>query len=248
MRRSEWTREGYREIDVAVKSSEKSWLAYDAYLFDIDGTLLNCSDLVHYRALNGAMREVYGVETTIDGIAYHGKTDVGILRAALERAGVTSDDFQTSLPRALDVVRREVTRHASGLCPQVCAAIPEALDTLRAAGKLLGVASGNLESVGWQKISAASLRGFFSFGCFSDECEHRAEIFGRAVSEVWKRSGDQAQVCFMGDTPEDIRAARAARAHVIAICTGSYTAQELAQLAPDFCVSSLAEMLVESET
>jgi phosphoglycolate phosphatase len=64
------------------------WTEFEAYLFDIDGTLLVTRDLVHYNALNRAMREVYGVDTTIDDITYHGKTDLGILRAALARAGV----------------------------------------------------------------------------------------------------------------------------------------------------------------
>src|SRR4051812_15594351 len=59
----------------------------DAFFFDIDGTLLNTKDLIHYRALNSAMQTAYGVNTTIDGVAYHGMTDLGILRAALERVG-----------------------------------------------------------------------------------------------------------------------------------------------------------------
>ena len=37
------------------------WTESDAYLFDIDGTLLNTRDLVHWNALNRAMLEVYGV-------------------------------------------------------------------------------------------------------------------------------------------------------------------------------------------
>jgi len=220
-----------------------NWLGFDAYLFDIDGTLLNTRDLVHYNALNRAMVEVYGAETTIDGIAYHGKTDLGILRAALERKGVMADTFELGLPRALEVVRREVTQNARDLNPEICAAIPEFLAKLKAAGKLLGVASGNLESVGWQKITAARLRDFFSFGCFSDECERRIEIFGRAVSEARMRMGSSAEVCFVGDTPEDIRAARAAGAQVIAVCTGIFKSPELSSLGPDLCVGSCMEML-----
>src|SRR5262249_9597488 len=153
---------------------------------------------------------------------YHGKTDLGILRAALERVQIMADTFELGLPRALGVVRREVTENAKHLNPEVCEAIPEFLAKLKSAGKLLGVASGNLESVGWQKIPAARLRHYFSFGCFSDECERRTEIFCRAVSEARRRMGSSAQVCFVGDTPEDIRAAREAGAQVIAVCTGIF--------------------------
>src|SRR5438128_4086364 len=80
----------------------------DAYIFDIDGTLLVTKDLVHWNALHQAMLEAYGVEATIDGIPYHGKTDLSILRAALERAGIQKQHFEAALPKALAVVCREV--------------------------------------------------------------------------------------------------------------------------------------------
>jgi phosphoglycolate phosphatase len=219
------------------------WRQADAYLFDIDGTLLNTEDLVHYNALNFAMRDVYGVDTTIDGIAYHGKTDLGILRAALHRSGISGEEFEAKLPQALAYVRQHVHENASGLVAAVCGAIPEVLHQLRNDGKLIAVASGNLESVGWQKIEAAGLRAFFSFGCFCDENEQRSDIFKAAVRHARQRLGDQASVCFIGDTPEDIRAARLAGAQVVAVCTGVYKNEDLAHLDPDACVGSCQELL-----
>src|SRR5262249_10692896 len=109
----------------------------DAFIFDIDGTLLNTRDLVHYNALNAAMREVYGADTTIDRVRYHGMTDLGILRASLELAGVGSAEFEAKLPEALDVVRREVERNADKLKPELCAGVRELLGRLREEGKLL---------------------------------------------------------------------------------------------------------------
>jgi phosphoglycolate phosphatase len=217
--------------------------ACDVYLFDIDGTLLNTRDLVHYNALNRAMLEIYGVDTTIDGIRFHGKTDLGILRATLARAGVAGDAFQAKLPLALDVVRREVTTNLAGLRPEICSGVPELIKKLDAAGKLLGVASGNLEVVGWHKVQAAGLRQYFSFGYFSDHWEMRAEVFQNAVSEARRRAGDSASICFIGDTPDDILAARQAGAQVIAVSTGIYKSDELLQHHPDMCVCSCAELL-----
>jgi phosphoglycolate phosphatase len=227
----------------AIKSNGFHWMNADAYLFDIDGTLLITRDRVHRNALHQAMREAYGVDTTIDGIAYHGKTDLGILRAALERVGVSSDRFDANLSAALDVVCREVSANANRVAPTVCAAIPEVLAELKAAGKLLGLASGNLESVGWLKVEAAGLKEFFSFGCFSDLYENRADIFRRGVSEVRRRMGESARVYFIGDTPEDIKAARSANSTIVAVCTGIFKADELAGYDPDACVGSCAELL-----
>ena len=219
------------------------WMDGDAYLFDIDGTLLVTRDLVHRNALHHAMREVYGVDTTIDGIAYHGKTDLGILRAALERMGISGEVFEAKLPDALNVVCLDVAAHANRIVANVCDGIPEVLARLKAAGKLLGVASGNLEAVGWHKIKAAGLREFFSFGCFSDHCEMRVDIFRQGVDEARRRLGENAVACFIGDTPEDIRAARGVGAQVVAVCTGIFKNDELACHAPDACISSCMELL-----
>src|SRR5271167_1364221 len=104
----------------ATKSNAFRWMDADAYLFDIDGTLLITRDGVHRNALHRAMREAYGVDTTIDGIAYHGKTDLGILRAALERAGISGDRFEANLPAALEIVCREVSVNANRVIPAVC--------------------------------------------------------------------------------------------------------------------------------
>jgi len=227
-----------------IKSNGFHWMNADAYLFDIDGTLLVSHDRVHRNALHQAMHEAYDIDTTIDGIAYHGKTDLGILRAALERVGVRDERFEAGLPAALEIVRREASAHADRIAPMVCSAVPEVLAELQATGKLLGLASGNLESVGWLKVQAAGLREFFSFGCFSDHYENRADIFRQGVSEVRRRLGESAQVCFIGDTPEDIRAARLADSKVVAVCTGIFKADELAGLEPDACVASCADLLI----
>ena len=240
---SDRDRAGPGPSSVTSKPEPFRWMAADAYLFDIDGTLLNTKDLIHYRALNRAMQEVYGADITIDGIPYHGKTDLGILRAALARVGISGAAFESRLPLALGIVRDDVERNAAGFVPNVCAAIPEVLRRLQRAGKILGVASGNLEVVGWHKVKAAGLREFFSFGCFSDHCETRVDVFRRAVEQVQQGLRREATVCFIGDTPADIEAARKLGAWVIAVGTGVYKVQDLLGYGPDLCVASCSELL-----
>lgn len=215
----------------------------DAYVFDIDGTLLVTRDLVHWNGLRQAMLQTYGVDTTIAGLSYHGKTDIGILRMAMERCGISGPAFEERLPAALSVICKEVSANFAEIRPEMCPCVRDLLEQLRAEGKLLGVASGNLEIVGWHKISAAGLREFFSFGCFGDECELRSAIFDRAVAEVRRRLGEKASVCFIGDTPEDIRAARKVNAKIIAVSTGVYPLAELAALQPDACYNSCADLV-----
>lgn len=224
-------------------STQFHWLDADAYLFDIDGTLLNTRDGIHRTALKRAMQEAYGIEAPLEGVIFHGKTDVGILRTALARIGIADGAFESKLAAALNVVRQHVSENQARIVTQLCPAVVEAVSILKDRGKLLGIASGNLESVGWHKVQAAGLRPFFSFGSFCDQCELRADIFRQAAREARRQLGDQTTICFVGDTPDDIEAARASEARVIAVGTGIYSAKDLSALNPDVCISSFAELL-----
>lgn len=215
----------------------------DAYFFDIDGTLLVTRDLVHWHGLHRAMVDVYGIDTNLDGISYHGKTDIAILRAALNRRGISDDCFYGKLPDALSIVRKEVSANAHEIRPDVCPSVPNLLAEIRDRNKLIGVASGNLESVGWNKLSAAGIREFFSCGSFGDRVELRTEVFSNALTLARSRVGDSVSVCFIGDTPDDIQAARNVNAKIVAVATGIFEMAELARHGPDLCCHSCDEVL-----
>jgi phosphoglycolate phosphatase-like HAD superfamily hydrolase len=219
------------------------WARADAYLFDIDGTLLNSRDGVHYHAFHNAVRAVFGVDSHIDGVPVHGNTDIGILRAVLRREGVPAADIERGIPRAVEHMCAEVRRQAADVRPELCPSVRELLERLRQAGRILGIVSGNLEAIGWTKLEAAGLRPFFSFGAFSDCNELREDIFRAGIREAAHLLGRPAEVCIVGDTPSDIRAARAAGVPVIAVATGIYTQQDLRALAPDLCISCCTEFL-----
>ncbi len=220
------------------------WTAAEAYLFDIDGTLLNSRDGVHYNAFHRAVREIFGVSSKIDGVPVHGNTDIGILRAVLKREGVSDGDIERKLPTMLQLMCRAVEEKSSQLNPALCPSIAELLQALSARGKLLGIVSGNLEPIGWAKISAAGLRKYFDFGSFSDRNELREDIFRHGIAEARRRRGEQATVYVVGDTPADIAAARKVNAPIIAVATGIYSCENLQQHGPDLCVSCCTELLL----
>jgi phosphoglycolate phosphatase-like HAD superfamily hydrolase len=219
--------------------------AADVVLFDIDGTLVNSRDGIHYHAFHGALRHAWNIEDKIDTVPVHGSTDIGILRAVAERHAISADDFAAGLPRALDFMRAEVESKAAEMRLEVCPSIAELLVRLRQAGKLLGVASGNLEAIGWTKLRAAGLRDFFAFGSFSDVAEHRVDIFRRGIAEARRRLSEDAVVCIVGDTPADVTAARDADVHVVATATGRFNFEVLSACAPDRCVTCCTELLEE---
>ena len=218
------------------------WRNFDAYLFDIDGTLLNSRDAVHYFAFHHAMREVFGRDISIDGVPVHGNTDLGILRAALKQHGVSDGDFVRKLPDVLAIMRAEVDKNVAGMKPELCPSIPALLGVLRSANKLLGVTSGNLEFIAWHKLRAAGIADCFSFGSFSDQNELRKDIFAHGVAEVRGRLGANASICFIGDTPSDIHAARECGAPIIAVATGIYSLEQLQEHSPEACIPCCSEL------
>src|SRR5689334_15257387 len=167
------------------------WRKYDAYLFDIDGTLANTRGGVHYNSFHTALREVYGCEGRIDEVPVHGNTDIGILRAALTHHGKLPADFEARLPRALELMCSEVASKADGLQVELCPAIAELLSVLRSEGKLLGVVTGNLEQIGWSKLERGGVRHLFDFGSFSDTREKREDIFRHGIELARRLRGPE---------------------------------------------------------
>ena len=219
------------------------WIEADAYLFDIDGTLLNSDDGVHYNAFRSALRQVYGSSGGIDGVPVHGNTDVGILRAAALRDGVAEREFESKLADAVEHMCTSARRNAAEMRPKVCPAVAQLLAGLQAKGKLLGIVSGNFEAIGWLKLEAAALRPFFDFGSFSGKRELRIDIFRHAMAEVRRRLGAGSWACIVGDTPADVAAAKRLGMPIIAVATGIYSREHLAANDPDLCVSCCTELL-----
>lgn len=219
---------------------------FDAYLFDIDGTLANSRGGVHYNSFHTALREVYGCNGRIDEVPVHGNTDPGILRAALEHHNKLPSDFEARFPAARAMMCAEVEAKSDSMDVEVCPAIPELLAELHRRGKAIGVVTGNFETIGWLKLERGGLRHFFDFGSFSDTREKREDIFRHGIELARKLRGPEATVCVVGDTPNDIWAAAKVGIPVIAVATGIYSREDLAKEEPTVCVTTCEELLRRS--
>jgi len=219
------------------------WRAAGAYLFDIDGTLLNSRDAVHYFAFRNAIREVLGIEASIEGVPVHGNTDVGILRAVLQRAGMKDAAIDKHMPQIVAKMCTEVQQNREQLNPVLCPSILDLIGHLQGQGKMLGAASGNLETVGWLKLEKAGLKPLFAFGSFSFPRESRAEIFQHGIDLARQLMGKHTSVTVVGDTPADIEAARAVNVPVIVLATGIYSFAQLQAHDPDACFACGTDLL-----
>lgn len=222
------------------------WDAQDAYLFDIDGTLLRSRDRIHVNSFVQSVRRITGLEVSLEGIPLHGNTDTGILREACRQAGVPARVLESQTAAILEAMCDAVSaqRHAMELI--LMPGVEDALRHLAARGKLLGVATGNLEMIGWLKVEHAGLREWFRFGGFSDNFPDRSELIGHAAAKARQLAGPGARICVVGDTPRDIEAAHANSLPVIAVATGRLSYQELLACHPEVCTTSLADLMAHT--
>jgi phosphoglycolate phosphatase len=219
-----------------------AWDGFDAYLFDIDGTLLNCTDAVHYFGFCEALKMLSGRELNLDGVVAHGNTDTGILRDALTLAGVPESKWRPHISAACDHMSAYVQRNRNQMSTSVLPGAREAIRHLRGGNAILGVATGNLEAIGSIKLESCDLLRCFHFHAFSDGLASRAEVYSRALDKARSLAGPRATVCAIGDTPADIRAARQNGISVIAVATGIHSREQLSAEHPDLLCASLAEL------
>jgi len=221
------------------------WDAQDSYLFDIDGTLLRSRDRIHFNSFASSIREVTGLEVTLDGLVLHGGTDTAILAEAFAQAGVASETWEPHNEAILEAMRRTVLGRRAEMQLWTMPAVEETLTYLAGRGALLGLATGNLAQIGWAKVEHVGLRAWFHFGGFSDLLSVRSEMVADAAAQARALLPDHAapSICVVGDTPRDIQAAHANGLPVIAVATGNYSFQELAALEPEACALSLAELM-----
>jgi phosphoglycolate phosphatase-like HAD superfamily hydrolase len=239
------------------------WDEQRAYLFDIDGTLVRHRDRVHFDAFAKSVRDVMGRELPLDGVTLSGNTDPGILRDAFRLARVEDSLWRPHREDVLRAMCLHVAARRAELLPTVMPGVKETLAHLREKGALLGVATGNLEEIGWIKIENAELRTWFSFGGFSDGFEARADMIAHAAekarailqSKIRKPSGADANlgesemsICVVGDTPFDVEAASANGLPTIAVATGRYSFDELMGHSPAVCATTLEALLEATDS
>jgi phosphoglycolate phosphatase-like HAD superfamily hydrolase len=176
-------------------------------------------------------------------VQIHGNTDIGILRAYLETVPIPEQEWQPMIPEVIEFMGAHVERNAADLRPELCPSVLALIQWLNTRSKLLGVASGNVERVGWAKLRACGLRDYFSLGAFSGVLEKREDVIAHGIRQARNLRGEKTIVCVVGDTPSDIRSAHANDIPAIAVATGIYTVEELLAHHPEVCISCCEDLL-----
>jgi len=214
------------------------------YLFDIDGTLLRAGG-AGQRALEQAFLELYGIPDAYAGVDFRGALDDGLLVRVHREHGLPLDGdirqrfkarFAQIMGQAMDPGRYP----EQALCPGVVSA----LDALGARGAL-GLVTGNWRVGARAKLEAFGLWERFALGAFSEDGQSRTALVAAAMAQARTLGLAFDRAVMIGDTPQDILAARQAGALAVGVRTGWSSPEELRAAGPDLLLSDLGYGLAE---
>ncbi len=210
-------------------------------LFDIDGTLLDVHGAGR-RAFAQAIEPVFGWKDNCEYVRFAGSTDLDILRQIAERHGHTPSRAEVDV--FFDRLTVELEKNMASATFTLYPGVRELLATLSDdARALVGLLTGNVEAGARIKLKHFDLHGHFVLGAFGHEHGDRREIARLAFRRAEQHAGGKhiAARYVIGDTPNDIAAARAIDAVCIAVATGKFTTQALLDAGADHAVDDLSD-------
>ena len=210
-------------------------------LFDIDGTLVRVNGAGRETIMK-ALSSLLNHPVTADGISFSGRTDPDILRSILRHNDLPDRDAHVDA--ALEAYVEAMTGVLTPEDVEVLPGVRPLLDHLADHPDVhLGLVTGNVEPIAYEKLGAHGLDDYFPVGAFGSDHADRNKLphiaTRRAASHTGHDFHPAEQAVVIGDTPHDIECARAAGARVVGVCTGHYNHAELSPHDPDWLLDTL---------
>jgi len=208
--------------------------------FDIDNTLVQ-SSAGHMESLILAIKGIYGLATSIDVINHHGMTDQEIIIKILAKHDVDYKIVRSKLKSCLNYMQVHYAQIVQSENIVILEGVFELLTKLDQNGFLLGLVTGNLETIARAKLKKIGINDFFKFGEFGSDHMSRTELVKIAIRRACNQFDldDNNQIFHLGDAPQDMRAAREAGVTPIGVATGIFSAEELKSAGAYRVVSNL---------
>ena len=214
-------------------------------LFDVDGTLLTASGAGR-RALDQALREVYGTAGPIEAYDFRGGTDPQIIRDLMKLAGLEEEAIaagEAALYRRYETLLESEVGDGRGVT--VYPGIRELIETLHArADAVVGLLTGNIEAGARIKLRPTGLWPRFRLGAYGSDHADRTrlpQVAATRAQALLGRPFHGIDTVIIGDTPRDINCARAFGATAIAVATGWHSADDLAAHRPDHVFADFSD-------
>lgn len=214
----------------------------NVFLFDIDGTLIDAGG-AGQAAMEQSLAEEFGATGPVSGISTAGRTDRAIAMDLFKFHGIefSDDRWQRYLKSYFRLLPDSLKSRPGMILPGV----PELLQNLAGRENLkLGLLTGNFAEGAKLKLAHYGLSQHFTVGGFGDEHLDRDDVARMAWQLVQAHHPhvELDRVWVIGDTPSDIRCARAIGAKVLAVATGIFSPQELEPHQPDLLLDDLKDV------
>ena len=206
-------------------------------MFDIDGTLLRTRGS-SIRAMKRAAEKVFGTPGAFEEVECAGRLDPHIITDALRPFNIvpTEAEWRQFKELYFCALREEQSNF------RLVTGADRLIEDLRQRKNvLLGLATGNFTESAFIKIEGVGLRPeWFVANAFGEEVPDRASLVALAIKRAKRWAADHIErAVVVGDTPRDIAAAKANSCLCVAVATGRYSMEALAEAGADLCVPSL---------
>jgi phosphoglycolate phosphatase len=213
-------------------------------LFDIDGTLLRGGPAKS--AFLRAMSLVFGTDGLAGGIDFSGKTDPQIARELLRGAGFADPEIDAGFPDLwsayLDELERWLPDHPMTVLPGVRPLLEHLKDE---DGVAMGLLTGNIVDGARLKLGSVGLMDYFSIGSYGSDSEIREDLLAvalRRASRNWGLMFHPSTVVVVGDTPRDVACGKHGGTRTVAVATGRFPAQSLAEAGADTVLQDFGDL------
>lgn len=211
-------------------------------LFDIDGTLLNTGG-AGQRGMERALASAFNLDDLSHDIPAAGRTDRAIVADLFEHHRL--ENGPAAWEPFLEAYLAHLPQTLAELDGRVLPGVFEILDALAARPDVdLGLLTGNLRAGAELKLKHYGLDHHFAFGGFGDRHLHRDDVAREALEEARRhldRDVSVDHIWVIGDTPSDVRCARAIGARAVAVATGMFSEEELQEAKPDHLFANFSD-------
>jgi phosphoglycolate phosphatase len=211
-------------------------------LFDIDGTLISTGG-AGKAALEAVLASEFGIGNLIERLSLSGRTDRAIISDLFDLYGI--DESPDNWQRLREGYLRHLPACLGRVRGQVLPGVVELLEMLRGRPHTaVGLLTGNLRAGARAKLEHYGLLHHFAFGGYGDDHLDRDDVAREAWAEVRRQFNGTVpaeRVWVVGDTPLDVRCARAIGAKAVAVATGWHSHDELARAQPDLLLGDLSD-------
>jgi len=205
-------------------------MKFKGIIFDIDGTLTSTNELI-FASFNHITEKYLGKTYSPDEIVnLFGPTEDQILK------DMCGDDFEVAKKDYYDFY--SVNHHMADLYP----GIKDLLSHLKEKNVLLSIYTGKGRKAAVITLKKLEIHDYFDLIITGDDvAEHKPSAEG--INKFVEKFGlERNHVLMVGDSPADVKAAKAAGVKIASVLWDSYAMEKVLQLKSDFVFHSVEEL------